>query len=403
GPEDSLATRNYSGTEKIRINPDLPGEYRVQLYAKDRRDVCNAKIIRFGVTVNTPYAGALAARKFSVDDAKKFSHLNAISADKTWEYAQGEGVTIAIIDSGVNYNHPDISQNIKINLAEIPGNGKDDDKNGFVDDAYGYDFASEDEFPLDDSGHGTHVASLAASAVFGVAPKAKILPIKVFNAFGGADMGTLSAGIRYAVDMGADVINCSLGMRVDKEKGFPEVLESALEYAKSKNVIVAAAAGNGDYRGVGYDIDRKPYAPASSTSSNVVSVASTKRDGSLASYSNFGRKTVDLGAPGGSQVDGDLLGAHYLPEIRLYEGHSGTSMATPVVSGTFALLKSIAPKANHQVLIDTLIESGVEVLELKLRIKSGKMIDTLTAVRKLKSAIEKQAEQSTHSMDLSAR
>ena len=78
-------------------------------------------------------------------------------------------------------------------------------------------------------------------------------------------------------------------------------------------------------------------------------------------------------------------------------------MATPVVSGTFALLKSIAPKANHQVLIDTLIESGVEVLELKLRIKSGKMIDTLTAVRKLKSAIEKQAEQSTHSMDLSAR
>ena len=129
-------------------------------------------------------------------------------------FSQGEGVTIAILDSGVDYFHPAISGNIKINQGEIPDNGLDDDNNGYVDDYTGYDFYNDDPHPYDDVGHGTSVAGQAASAI-GMAPKTKILPVKV-SSFGMFDAGRIAQGIRYAIDSGADIISIYFSRRIPR-------------------------------------------------------------------------------------------------------------------------------------------------------------------------------------------
>ena len=204
----------------------------------------------------------------------------------------------------MNYSHPFVIHNIKTNDGEVPGNGVDDDGNGFVDDYTGWDFYHNDPYPFDDDGHGSRIAGIAASGLIGFAKKAKILPVKVY-AFDKADIDTLADGIRYAVDQGAEVINISLTMPATSYS-----FQNAVRYAKDAGVVIVTGSGNDG------QLNPNLY-PASSDASNVVSVAATGEGMSLAPYSNFGVRIADVAAPGGTTSNPLASSSSYSPRYLL--------------------------------------------------------------------------------------
>ncbi|MEO1527583.1 MAG: S8 family peptidase [Planctomycetota bacterium] len=273
--------------------------------------------------------------------------LNAVGAPEAWAAGYtGEGITVAVIDTGVDLDHPDLVQNLFVNAGEIAGNGIDDDGNGFVDDVHGYDFANRDADPNDVHGHGTHVAGTIAAAnngfgATGVAPDATILPIKVLGDNGSGSSLDVAAGIRYAADMGAHVINLSLG------GGYSSAIESAISYAHSVGSFVVAAAGN-EYASV-------PGFPAQFSSSydNVLSVGAYDSRGAEAAFSN------DVGSSGAVQVDAPGVGVFSTYVGGRYASMSGTSMATPHVAGIAALTLAADPTLNPAALRDLLVAGVV--------------------------------------------
>jgi subtilisin family serine protease len=217
-------------------------------------------------------------------------------AEAAWDWSRGADTVVAVIDEGVQTAHPDLVGQIWVNTDEIAGNGIDDDGNGKIDDANGWDFLNGDAtvFDLSDGEkHGTHVAGTVAAAAnsgvggVGAAWETKVMPLKFLGPNGGTDSQG-AAAIIYAVDNGADVINCSWG-----GTGFSTALSEAISYAESHDVLVVAAAGNSSANS-----DSSPFYPAAYTHSNIVSVAALTRTDGLASYSNYGATSVDLGAPG---------------------------------------------------------------------------------------------------------
>lgn len=258
--------------------------------------------------------------------------MSKIAAPEAWEISTGSSaVTVAVVDTGVNYNHPDLTDNIVRNLGEIPSNGIDDDGNGYIDDYYGYDFSSGDGDPADGHRHGSHCAGTIGArgnnelGVVGVNWEVGILPVRVLNNQGSGDDADVAAGIRYAVDRGASIVSMSLG-----GDSFSQTMEDAIEYARNAGVLIVAAAGNGSSNND--DPSEFPTYPASSPADNVLSVAATDSSDSLSYYSNYGATSVDVAAPGDSILS-TTLGTGY-------EELSGTSMATPHVAGLAALIKS---------------------------------------------------------------
>lgn len=270
-------------------------------------------------------------------------YLARIAAPAAWDITTGRSeIVIAVLDTGVDSTHEDLAAAIWVNPGEIPGNGIDDEGNGFVDDVHGWDFASGDNRPDDDHGHGTHVSGIAAAridnglGIAGVAGHATIMPVDVFQ--GG--IGTYEALIRaiiYAADNGARVINMSLGA-----SSYSLGEEAAVDYAYSKGVVVVAAAGNSGREEYHY-----PAAHA-----HAIAVASTTANDNLSSFSTRG-DWVDLAAPGSgiySTFPGNTYG--YL---------SGTSMATPHVSGLAALILSRNPDLTPDQ-VTALLESTADDL-----------------------------------------
>ncbi len=408
GPPGSAFEEKLVNGLTLSFTPDLPGSYSIGLVVQDTAKNCTFTGFDFGVTYNQEFAGPKAPRTFDMtSDRSQFFHLDEVGGIEAWKQSKGDDVVIAVIDTGVNYNHPDLRANILTNPKEIPNNYFDDDGNGYVDDVAGWDFANKDSMPIDDGMHGTHVAGIAASAVTGVAPNAKILAIKVLNAFGGGDLASIKAGMLYAVDRGANVINLSLGMDTfamtpSQIKTIANEYRTTLEYAKTHNVIVAAAAGNGfpqdevfeELAGKGYNIEKYPHLPSSIASSNLIAISSVDSAGALAVYSNYSATLVQVAAPGGApdmnpddEFDSSkpILAAYYWPSIKAYEGLMGTSMATPVVAGALAVLKSAYPKALPVTLISTLQGTSVKKAALTGKVKSGGVINipaALTALSK---------------------
>ena len=229
---------------------------------------------------------------------------------------------VAIIDTGVRYTHQDLKENILINGAEIPDDGLDNDNNGYVDDYRGYDFAYDDPDPNDVDGHGTHVAGTVAAAsnglgVIGGNPVAKILPVKVLDDNGSGSMSAIVRGINYAVQRGAKVLNMSLG-----GPGYSHAMEHAIQLAGEAGCLSIVAAGNENNNN-----DVNPVSPASFNIDSMISVGATTPTNTRASFSNYGLNTVDLYAPGQS-----ILSAGVQDDAD-YNFLSGTSMATPLVSG----------------------------------------------------------------------
>jgi len=273
-----------------------------------------------------------------------------IVAPRAWCSVTGDSsVVVAVLDTGVDWTHPDLAARIFANPGEIPGNGVDDDLNGKIDDVRGWDF--EDHFtsggdndPMDTYGHGTLVAGTVAAALngegsVGVAPGVTILPVRVLTETSTSPpSGThlqAALGIHYAVEMGADFVNCSFGSYAASS-----IVRAAIEEAETHDVMVICAAGND-----ANDNDVRPFYPASFPLGNVISVTATDPDDRfVSSFANFGATTVDLAAPGI-----DIRGTVVIPSnpYELYGSSSGTSFAAPQVTGALALLASFLPGLDH--------------------------------------------------------
>jgi subtilisin family serine protease len=264
-----------------------------------------------------------------------------IDAPEAWDIETGNpNVVIAILDTGVDYTHPDLAANIWNNTDENPGNGIDDDANGFIDDVMGWDFAYHDNNPKDGLGHGTACAGIAGAVsnngigIAGVCWNCKIMPVQVMNKTGSGYWTDMANGITYAADNGADVISMSFGSFGNES--VPNILRDAVNYAYDKGVFLCASAGN-------HNEPTKLYPAAYE---NVTAVAMTdlhdKRSHFLTFGSNYG-EWVDIAAPG-SLIYSTSPTYYISPFVRPnYDSWSGTSFATPMVAGVAALLLSKDP------------------------------------------------------------
>jgi subtilisin family serine protease len=289
------------------------------------------------VSGRAPKARAVASSEARQDEQWAVSQDVVLDLPGAWELSKGAGVTVAVLDSGARLDHPDLAPNIWVNFDEVPGNGVDDDNNGYVDDVHGVDLSSTapGQDLSDGHGHGTHVAGIIAAAlnargVVGAAPQAKLMIVKVLGNDGGGSTGSIAEGIRYAAANGARIINMSLTSPFNDAR-----VAAAVQAAAAANVLVVASAGND-----GVDIDKQPTYPAALPASNLLAVASTDpQDGrAISDFSNYGRLAVQLAAPGAAILSTSNSGE--------YEEKSGTSMAAPMVAGVAALVAGANPQIS---------------------------------------------------------
>jgi Ca2+-binding RTX toxin-like protein len=263
-----------------------------------------------------------------------------IDAPEAWKWQTGEEFVVGVIDSGVDYNHPDLNDNIWTNPGEIANNGIDDDENGYVDDYYGYDFVNDDSDPLDDNGHGTHVSGTIAAegnnkiGVTGVNWNAKIMALKFLDSTNSGTNFDAIEAIEYATMMGVKLTNNSWSGYEYSQALYDAISQrsaSRCAAAGKQGQLFVAAASNESFDNDG---EFRAY-PASYDLDNIISVAATDADDLLADFSNFGAISVDLAAPGVEIFS-------TLPD-NTYGYLSGTSMATPHVVGVASLLWSENP------------------------------------------------------------
>jgi thermitase len=300
--------------------------------------------------------------------------LELIAAPTAWATSTGAGVLVAVIDTGVKYNHEDLTGNVAINSAEVANNSIDDDNNGYVDDVYGLNAitytggSSSAGDPMDDNGHGTHVSGTIAAlgnnskGIIGVAYGAQILAVKALAASGSGSISDVVEGIDYAIARGADILNLSLGTST----AVP-ALEASLERAAAAGIVIVAAAGND-----GRNIETTPSYPASYTTSTLISVAATGESDTLAYFSNFGGSSVDVAAPGEGIASTYYTGSYvYL---------DGTSMATPHVAGVAALVKSANPSLSAATIRSVILNTVDPVSSLSGKVSTGGRINASAAV-----------------------
>jgi subtilisin family serine protease len=334
-----------------------------------------------------------AAREFGLDSSVEYAEPNylfesfntpndpmfdsqwahqKIQSERAWDYETGsESVVVAIVDSGVDWQHPDLIANIWENEDEVPGNNRDDDNNGFRDDVKGWDFVEtanpgcvdadcrdEDNNPMDDYGHGTQCAGIAgavtnnARGVAGVCWNCKVMAVRAGwkNQQGKSSLESddTSAGIVYAANNGADVISMSWGSPLPCW-----TISNAVDHAFDKGVVLVAAAGNSDSQLESY--------PAAYD--NVISVAATDRNDEKTSFSNHG-DWIDVAAPGVVVLTTQPENDYSLP--------SGTSMSCPQVAGVAALLKSYESSLSNTE-VKSLIKENADALDTEFDLGGGRL------------------------------
>jgi subtilisin family serine protease len=361
-----------------------------------------------------------------------------INAPAAWNLTTGTGNTVvAVIDTGVDYNHQDLYDNIWINQAEIPasrkanlidvdgdgritfydlndprnqGTGKITDINhdgridaadilapmqktggvdnglggwadgisehgdtAHIDDLVGWNFVGNNNNPMDDNEHGTHVSGTIAGmgnngvGIAGIDWNARIMPVKILDASGSGAASDVIRGLNYAVANGATISNNSYG-----GDPFSQALQDALSSARAAGHIFVAAAGNGNFLGIGQNNDTTPFYPASYNLDNVVAVAATDSNDQLASFSNYGSKSVDLAAPGVNILS-------TLPN-NSYGFLDGTSMATPHVTGTLALVRDLHPTWTYLQVINQVLNSVDPLPSLTGKVVTGGRLDLAKAI-----------------------
>ncbi|HET7478562.1 MAG TPA: S8 family peptidase [Rubrobacteraceae bacterium] len=303
-----------------------------------------------------------------------------IDAPEAWDTSTGsQNTVVAVIDEGVDINHPDLRDNIWTNPGEVAADGKDNDGNGYIDDVHGWDFANNDASvydpdPITGQGdeHGTHVAGTIAAqgnnstGISGVNWDARIMPLKFLGANGGNTLDAVEA-INYAVNKGVKISNNSWG-----GGGYSQALYDAIKNADVAGHLFVTAAGNGGADGVGDNNDTTANYPSNYNLSNIISVAATNNKDTLASFSNFGATSVDLAAPGV-----DIVSTY--PESG-YGYMSGTSMATPHVTGVAALLKSQDPALDDASLRSRILGSVDKKDSLQGKVATGGRLNAAAAL-----------------------
>jgi subtilisin family serine protease len=301
--------------------------------------------------------------------------MRLIDAETAWAVTRGSrDIVVGNIDTGIDYTHPDLINNVWQNPKEIPGNKKDDDGNGFVDDVVGWDFRDKDAKPFDDNSHGSHTAGTIGATggngvgVTGVAPRVSIMSLRFLGGANGS--GTAAdaiSAIEYATANGARLTSNSWG-----GGAFSQALFDAISAANDAGILFVAAAGNSRS-----DNDKAPAYPASYKLPNILSVAATDEADELASFSNFGAQSVMVAAPGVailSTVPGND-----------YKRLSGTSMACPHVSGAAALLLAAYPQLKAQQVRALIMDSVDPVANLKERVLTGGRLNLAKAFNKAKA------------------
>lgn len=252
-----------------------------------------------------------------------------VDAEKAWTITRGSRkVVVAVIDTGIDYNHPDLKNQMWVNEKEIAGNGVDDDGNGYVDDVHGWNAERDNGNPMDGNAHGTHCAGTIGAehnngqGVAGVMADVRLMGVKFLSDSGSGSLADAVEAIDYATKMNVDVMSNSWG-----GGGYSQALFDSITAAKNKGIVFVAAAGNDSSNN-----DSRPSYPASYQVDNVISVASHTAQDAISSFSNYGKRSVHVAAPG-SNILSSTPG-------NTYKVFSGTSMATPHVSGVVGLLIS---------------------------------------------------------------
>ncbi len=379
-PSAFLAKMGVQATTMERVTPDAP-LYRLHLSSLSLEALPNAlqdaaaqpsavavepDYVRHAILVpNDPkYLDGTLWGLNQISDAD-------VDAPEGWNVRSSAGaVIVAIIDTGIKTTHQDLAANMWRNSAEIAGNKIDDDANGFVDDIFGCDAYNNDGDPTDDQGHGSHCAGTIGGTgnngigVTGVAWGVKLMGCKFLSAEGsGADSDAVRC-IDYARSKGAKILSNSWG-----GGGAGASLQAAIERSRAAGLIFVAAAGND-----GMNTDRSPSYPASLATDNIVSVAATTRTDTLASFSNYGSVTVDLGAPG------EGIYSTVSTSDTAYATYSGTSMATPHVAGVLALLMAQFPTESYSSIITRLMNGTDKVPALAGKTKSGGRLNLANAL-----------------------
>ncbi len=294
-----------------------------------------------------------------------------IDMPQAWDYSQcSDSIVVAVLDTGIDYTHPDITANIWKNTSELP-DSIDNDLNGYIDDFSGWDFVNNDNDPLDDNGHGTHVSGIIGAegnnniGITGVCWRIKIMTLKVLDANGSGSIANVLSAIDYAIDNRARIINASyVGTNYSQSE------YDAIQKAKNSGILFVAAAGNNSTGGI--DIDQSPVYPASYNLSNIIVVAASDINDNIAYFSNYGQLSVDVSAPGVNILSlGPSLNYIYL---------SGTSMAAPHVTGLCALVWSIAPSLSLNE-VKSIILNTVDIIDSQVSMTlTGGRINAYRAV-----------------------
>jgi thermitase len=315
------------------------------------------------------------------DSQSRAWHVDFLQYKNLPAQKNGQGVIVAVLDTGVDYNHKALVDKMWKNTKEIPANGIDDDANGFIDDIYGYDFAGNKSDPMDGDAHGTHCAGVIAAApatssnAQGVAQGAKIMALRIIGEEQTGFLSDAVAGIHYAVDNGAKVLSNSWRIYKSWSSFDPsdenfKLLKQAIDYAGSKGAIFVAAAGN---ETANLD-DRSgdPMVPGGmeGVSTMVVVAASTSKD-IIADFSNYGQKQVTVAAPGE-----DILST--VPGNG-WEPMSGTSMATPLVAG--ALARGLSAGMSSEAAVKKLQETSASSNAWADKVQAGGTVRLLPFLR----------------------
>lgn len=308
-----------------------------------------------------------------------------INIESAWSlFSNGRPVTIAIVDTGIDINHPDLQGIIYTNTAEITGDGIDNDRNGYVDDVNGWNFVEQNNDVTDyersrtENDHGTHCAGIIGAGVnktgiAGVASNTNItvLPVKVLGGKDGyGSTLDIVSGIKYAEKMGAQICNLSLGYEATKtNSSVDSLLKNTIS---SSSMVFVIASGNGDDNYSGINNDITPTYPASYDCDNIISVANLTPTGTLNSSSNYGLKSVDIAAPGtciySTITDND------------YDYFTGTSMSAPMVAGGLAEIYSYNTNISMLQASKILLKTAKPVSALNGKISTGGMLDVYGAL-----------------------
>lgn len=300
--------------------------------------------------------------------------LTLTDSKKAWERHKVLGsrdIVVAVIDTGIDINHPDLKDNLWKNKRELKGKpGVDDDNNGYIDDFYGWNFVDENNKLDDNHGHGTHIAGIIGAVggngigISGVAPRVSLMAIKYYDpkAPGRNNLMNTVRALKYAIDQGVDIINYSGGGLE------PSPAEKKLiEEAHRKGILIVAAAGNEKSNS-----DIHGYFPADYDFDNIISVTAYDQSENILPTSNYGAKTVDIAAPG-NNIYSTLPGGGY--------GYmTGTSQATAFVSGVAVLLKSRFTDFNAQKIIKNILENGNYDSKLAGKTRFQKRLNTWAAI-----------------------